>query len=483
MKWVFVPAILLTGLTAVAQPAAETMRPEVREVLDFVGDVLDGVDTYETPEAAAATPEPLTIDVRECVRRALAENAQVFSSEADVAARMAQHGQAKSLRLPQLKGQAIYRYIDGMPIDVYSSGALSFLASSIDIEAHKWQINAGFSLEQVLYAGGRIQAGIRASKLLAESEAWKREAVLAELEYQAKQAFYDALLTKALRMVAEESVATFERHLGDATQSREVGLISDFEVLRAKTELGARNADLESAKSAEKIASVNLLRILSQPQDTPVVLSGEMEWAPLTTPVDPLIAEAMTQRAELLALAKGIDGAREQVTLKKAAYKPSATAQVGWDQVAGGTTIIPEGWSFGVGVEWEIYTGGRRKNEVAEANAQLKSLEYQRTDVEHLVELDVRQAFLRVQEAIAKIKSEKGTVALGEEGLRMAQLRFQEGVGTQTETLDAELVLTGARTQLVRALRDYAVAAAALDKAVGRSWSDRPRPDAPQACD
>lgn len=483
MKPVLATICLLATCAAFAQLPAGTMNPEASEVLDIVGDVLDGVETYQTPEPAAPGREPLVIDVRECVRRALAENAQVFSSEADVAARMAQHGQAKSLRLPQLKGQAVYSYIDGMPVDLYSGGALSFLASSVDIEAHKWQINAGFSLEQVLYAGGRIQAGIRASKLLAESEAWKREAVLAELEYQAKQAFYDALLAKALRMVAEESVATFERHLGDATQSREVGLISDFEVLRAKTELGARSADLESAKSAEKIASVNLLRILAQPQDTPVALGGKMEWAPLTTPVDPLIDEAKAHRAELAALAKGIDAAREQVTLKKAAYKPSAAAQVGWEQVAGGTTIVPEGWTFGAGVEWEIYTGSRRKNEVAEANAQLKSLEYQHTDVERLVELDVRQAFLRVQEAIAKIRSEKGTVALGEEGLRMAQLRFQEGVGTQTETLDAELVLTGARTQLVRALRDYAVAAAALDKAVGRSWSDHARPDAPQACD
>jgi len=106
----------------------------------------------------------------------------------------------------------------------------------------------------------------------------------------------------------------------------------------------------------------------------------------------------------------------------------------------------------------------------------LRSLEYQREDVARLVELDVRQAALRVQESIAKIRAEKGTVALAEEGLRMAQLRFQEGVGTQVETLDAALALTGARTQLVRALRDYAVAVAALDKALGRSWGNRERP-------
>ena len=477
MKYYALLVLLVTFSAAMAQQAEDSLQPETREVFDMVNDVLVGVDTVAPPPAAPQQPEALVLDVRECVRRALAENAKVFSSEADVAAREALQGQAKSLRLPQIKGQAAYSYVDGMPVDLYNAGALSFLARSVDIEAHKWQVTAGFSLEQVLYAGGRIQAGVRASRFLAESEAWKREAVLAELEFQAKQGFYDALLAKSLRMVAEESVRTFERHVGDAKQSRDVGLISDFEVLRAETELGARRAELESARSAEVIAQVNLLRILAQPQNTPVRLGGKLEWTPLDGAVDPLVAEALAHRAELMALSKGIEAARQQVSVKKAAYKPSAGAKVGWDQVEGGTSVIPEGWTFGVGLEWEIYTGGRRKHEVAEAEAQLKSVEYQRTDVERLVELDVRQAFLRVQEAIVKIKSEKGTVALGEEGLRMAQLRFQEGVGTQTETLDAELVLTGARTQLVKALREYAVAMAALDKAVGRSWSDHPRPD------
>lgn len=466
-------AVLLPVIAAGQTPESGAPNAETAELLQIIGPVLDGVETYTSPESgAAAAPEARSLDVRQCVQIALEQNAQVLASSEEVAAREAQHGQAKSLRLPQVKGKATYAYVDGMPIDIYSTGALSFITA--DIEAHKWQINAGFTLEQVLYAGGRIQAGIRASKYLAESEAWKREAQLAEIEYQAKQAYYDALLAKALVLVARGSVATFERHLADARQSLDVGLISNFEVLRAETELGSRKADLESALGAERIAMVNLLRILSLPQDTPVTLAGQMEWSPVVASVEALIGEARANRAELLALEKGIQAAEEQIAVKRAQYKPSAAAQVGWEQVAGGTSIVPEGWTVGVGVEWELYAGGRRKHEVAEAEAMLHNVEYQKQDVERLVELDVRQAYLRVQESIAKIRSEKGTVALGEEGLRMAQLRFQEGVGTQTETLDAELVLTNARTQLVKALRDYAVAEAALEKAAGRSWAGTP---------
>lgn len=78
--------------------------------------------------------------------------------------------------------------------------------------------------------------------------------------------------------------------------------------------------------------------------------------------------------------------------------------------------------------------------------AQLRSLELQRADVDKLVELDVRQAHARANEAVARIRKDKAARALGEEGLQLAELRFQQGAGIQADTLDAELALSTAET-------------------------------------
>jgi outer membrane protein len=123
-----------------------------------------------------------------------------------------------------------------------------------------------------------------------------------------------------------------------------------------------------------------------------------------------------------------------------------------------------------VGAELEIFAGGRRIHEVAEAKAQQRSLEHQLEDVRRLIEFDVRNAYIQMEDAMARIRQEQGTVELGREGRRLAQLRFQEGVGTQTETLDAELALRNAETLLVKAIHDYAVAHASIEKAIGKSW-------------
>ena len=119
----------------------------------------------------------------------------------------------------------------------------------------------------------------------------------------------------------------------------------------------------------------------------------------------------------------------------------------------------------------DIYAGGRRKHETVESKAKVQSIEDQLKDLEGLIELDVTQAVIQIKDSLARIASENGTRKLAEEGLRLAELRFQEGVGTQSETLDAELALTNAERSLVQALRDLAVAYSSLERAIGKSWT------------
>ena len=466
--------VIVWALLALPGGAQENVTDTLDTLLEQGAQaVLDAVQTHTAETALPDSAPPMILDVRQTVTMALERNAKVLMAEEEQAVRQAQRGQATALRRPQVSTRAGYTYIDKLNQEVAGSRFASILLQTDGFAPDKGQFTTQFSIEQVLDAGGQIQAGIRASKFLEQSEAWKKQAVLDQLEYETRQAFYDCLLARALTAVAKESIGAFDRHLADVRQMLDVGMVSQFEVLRAETELGARQADLVSAQSMERIALVNLKRILTLPQDTPLELAGQLEWSPVQDDMDALIASALEQRPELRALDDGIRAAEENITVKQGQYKPKAAASAEWQSISGGGRLLPDGWRFTVGAEWDLYAGGRRKHEVNEAKAQLRNLEYQRTDVARLVEMDVRQACLRVEEAIAKIRQEKGTVALGAEGLRLAQLRFQEGVGTQVETLNAELALTQARTALVKALRDYAVAIAALDKALARGQAHR----------
>ncbi len=435
-------------------------------------DVLKGMEAYWAEEAAAEVlADALPLDVHTCVELALSQNAQVLVAQDEVNAAKEKIGQARSQLLPQVKGQVSYVYIDGLKTASMSGVLGSVLGSTFSsFQGKKEQRQDTITISQTLFAGGQILAATKASRFLAESQEWQKQAKLNDLEFQAKQSYYGCLLARAMVRVAEESVVTFKHHQNDAQQMLDVGLISNFEVLRAKTEVGSREADLVAAKNAVRLAVVNLRRILALPEEKPIRIAGKLEWTPSVGAVNELVAQAQEDRPEILALEKGIKAAQQNVKRVKGEYLPKAGATATWTNIDGSGSITPEGWTFGLGAQMDFYAGGRRKHELAEARDRQQSVEHQLEDVRRLIELDVRNAYIQMEDAAARIRQEQGTVELGREGRRLAQLRFQEGVGTQSEMLDAELALTNAETMLVKAIHDYALAHAAIEKAVGKSW-------------
>ena len=525
--------ILMTGLVAAwaaAAPAQDAESPGTRaagqsSVLKGANDILDAVDGLEEylakqqdEEEARIQGEARVLTARQCVELAFAQNARVLVADANVDAARARIGQSRSQWFPQIKASTAFTHTEmntpemnkyagmfntlsgggtglslqnmyganllgGDALSLLSLPAINFsgaamlyniasaeLLPSPDIYPDDDLRTDSFSLNQIIYAGGQISAATKAAKFLAQSEEWQKEVTLAQLEYEAKHAFYDALLTGALVRVAEDSVRTFERTRRDAQYLFDAGVITNFEVLRAQTELNARQADLVSARNAARLAKANLRRILGLPQNTAVRVDPDLDWLPFTPELDELVARAMRSRPEIQAMMKGIEAARQNVRRTRGQYLPRVGANAEYAATHGGGPTIPDGWQISVAGEIDLFTGGRRRYDTKEAQAVLRSREHQLADLERLVELDVNQAHIQIQDAMAQIQSQRGTVELAREGMRLAELRFKENVGTQAETLDAELALTGAETHLVQALRDYAVAHAALDRATGQSW-------------
>jgi outer membrane protein TolC len=459
-----------TAASTTTVPAAKTASNEP-SLEPLTEDVLKGMETYWTEEAGEAQEGAVSLDVHTCVQMALTQNAQVLVAQDDVDAAREKVGQAASAMKPKVTGKVTYAYIDGL--NSYNpSGVLGAILGDMvsTLQGEKTQRTDSVSVEQTLFAGGQIIAATKASRFLAQSQEWKKQATLNDLELQAKQGYYACLLARAIKRVAEESVVTFKRHQADAQQMLDVGMISNFEVLRAKTEVGSREADLVAAKNAVRLAVVNLRRVLALPEDKPIRLTGKLEWTPNDTTVDDLVKKAIENRPEILALQKALDAADQNIKRVKGEYLPAAAASASWNSIDGNGEASPEGWTVGVGAQMDFYAGGKRKHEMGEAKAQKSGIEHQLEDVRRLIELDVRNAFIQMEDAAARIRQEQGTVELGREGRRLAQLRFQEGVGTQSETLDAELALTNSETMLVKAIHDYASAHASLEKAIGKSW-------------
>lgn len=466
MRSALILTLLPVLLLSTAALADEDPSGALDQLLGNVGPLLEASGAYHTPEGSVDAPETLALDLARCVDLAIAQNAQVLVADTEVALRESQTGQAQARRRPEVKAQWAYTYVDGLDQEI-GRPVVQRLIGVDGYAPDKGTITTGLTVTQVLYAGGQIDAAIKASQYLAASESWRAEAVRAEIAYQARTAYHDALLAHAIVHVATEALTVFERHLADTEALESEGVVTPFEVRRAQTEVGARRADLASAEAAAQLADLNIRRLLALPDDQPLTYDRDLPHDVVSNPAADLKMRAKEQRPELRALADALAASHQQARAVKGKYLPQAAASVSWVNVDHGGQVLPDGWQVSVGAQWDLYLGGQRKHEQGEVRARTSGLKLQHADLERLVALDVEQALIRLHEGTVAMKTGQENVGLAAESVRLAKLRYQEGFGTQTEIIDSALVHTQAKTTLVQAIHDYYVAYASLQKALG----------------
>jgi outer membrane protein TolC len=127
------------------------------------------------------------------------------------------------------------------------------------------------------------------------------------------------------------------------------------------------------------------------------------------------------------------------------------------------------GWFGGAQMNWEIFDGFYTKGRIDQAKAQQRRAEVDLDDSSRRIELEVRTAYSNFIEAREVLESQQKVQEQAEEALRLATVRSEAGTGTQLDVLNAQTSLTEARTTQIQALRDYVVARARMERAMGQN--------------
>src|SRR5260370_13310156 len=152
------------------------------------------------------------------------------------------------------------------------------------------------------------------------------------------------------------------------------------DVLNARAETSQAAFDLESADGDEKIARVTLTEALGVEPSPNLTVDGQKNTPlpdALTMPIDALIERAMADRPELMAQAAEIRAADDAIRSAKSEYLPKVLLSANAAQTSIWPTVdygqlgnaSQATWSAILSVEWRLFDGGARKNELALAQS------------------------------------------------------------------------------------------------------------------
>ncbi len=413
---------------------------------------------------------PRKIDLKEALRLAWKANPTLQISRAEEIIAGEEVVRARSRFLPQVRTEVSHTVYDN-PVKVQVRGLETPIGPAPRVTTSFPMTNRNFwssrtAVEQTIFdlaSISRYQAAVLGKTATRLDTAQVRDNIFLSV----CQGYFRVLRAEKLVTVAEQEVRQLTEHLRDARNLYEFGVVTYNDVLQAEVALSAAQQRLITAQNDVINLRAALNKLMGLPVAAPISLEEENKLVAPALSLEEASETALKQRSDLRAAKNRIEQGEKNVIQAKSGYYPRLFAQAGHIFQQNDSWLHDHQYFAILGLEWSLFSGFDTRAQVSQARQRLEQLRLQKQDLTEQIRLEVQTAYLGLKETAERIRVTQKAVAQGEENLRLNQERYKEQVGTATDVIDAQTLLTKARVNYFNAHYDHQMAKAQMLWAVG----------------
>ncbi|WP_196593094.1 TolC family protein [Pectinatus sottacetonis] len=395
------------------------------------------------------------MSLEESITEALSNNHSIKQSEADLEKAKAVLGEAKGNKGLKLTWEGTANKVGGHYYNQY------------DIDHSYGNV---LSASIPVYTGGALENQYKSADLGVEISALTLENEKQTIQLQTIQDYYKILDCQNIKKVRQSAVTQYSEHEKVAMAKYNAGVVPKSDLLRAQVNLADAKQNLITAENDLQIAVTDFNKLIGQNVLTDVEPSDNyLTNTEYPNTLQKCMDTALQNRPDGLAAQKAVLQAQKSVKSAKAGYLPQVSI-VAQKDIAGNSMFDDDQTdksAIGVQADWTIFDSSVTKSQVKQAEATVIHAQQGVAETNDQILLDVRQAYLSMEAAKRNIETTKIAVAQAAEDNRIAQVRYQAGVGTNSDRLDSIVDYVTAQMNYNQALYDYTISRAALNKAMG----------------
>lgn len=416
-----------------------------------------------SPSLLKANPEegPVTLSsLKETTLLAFQNNLGIQIQEKEVAASRAAIMQAKSAILPQVGFQAGYTYNEKVP------------PPENIFTGYKNDNILGLTASQIIYDGGASIASIKQAQLnLKVSE----QTLLAEklsVEFETKRLYYGLLLAYETERITQELFDQAQVHYEDVKRKFEQGTSSKFDVLQSSVQVSKVMPELVKAKNAVDLIKADLKKLLRIKMEDPLEVKDQLTYTAVEIDEPEFLKLAYLYQPQMNIRALGIDINKWAIKLARSSNLPQINANADYNyrsnDLGNMFNSSQRNWGAGLTLRVPLFDGFSSKAKVDAARARYEESRLQKEDVGDQIAVDIRQACLDLRQSQAIIDYTKDNIGEAKEALKIAEISYDNGEGTNLDILDAQVSLSQVEQNLASGIYDYLMANAFLNKTIGK---------------
>jgi outer membrane protein TolC len=279
--------------------------------------------------------------------------------------------------------------------------------------------------------------------------------------------YFDLLEAERMVGVAQKEAERLEAHLKVAQSLYAEGVITKNDLLQAEVMLSDARQRLLTIKNRRATSTSKLNTILARPITTEIQVVDVTTDIPEDMELERAWEISAQERNEIKILNHELRILSLQETVLKSEYYPQLFARGGYNFTEN-RYQFPEGnWSFILGMNIDLFSGGSTRAEVSKILYQRDQLQEEKSKLMDDITFEVEKSYLDLKNATEKIQVTKDSVDQAEENLRINKIRYEEGIGTSTDVVDAITLLAKAETNYYRAVYELKRGHAGLLYAMG----------------
>ncbi|MFH2092023.1 MAG: TolC family protein [Pseudomonadota bacterium] len=325
-----------------------------------------------------------------------------------------------------------------------------------------------------VYDRGQTWYGIDQARLNQEAATLLADRTRQQVIAGTITAYIGVLLAMENQAVLDQVVETARSHLKLIQSRYDGGFVAKSDLLRAQVHIADLEQQVAEAKSQVDISKCWLAVAMGVVGMDEYILSTPLKSEDLILGnLDSWISKALTNRPDLKHLTLQKNMAQKEIEKSQSSRNPSFNLTGNYEINTEDFHDQGNNYTIGAALSVPLFTGGRISSSIREARIHLQQVEAMLKGLDQQICGETRQAFFNARSAWERIKVATAVVSQSKEALRIVKNRYNSGLFTITDLLDAEAMVQKSLTNQLKAVHDYKAAKTRLELAAGtieRAW-------------
>jgi outer membrane protein len=324
-----------------------------------------------------------------------------------------------------------------------------------------------------LYTGKMLENNLKLTRLQLDIAKEERRKAKQQLTYDVKEAYYSVWLAEQILQVQQASLRNLDQHVVRVQSRYKSEYASRLEVFRAQVQRDTLKPKVINAQNQLALAKLRLATLIGYPQERPYQVQYDADQLQMLDSVTRSITltmnEAWQNRSEMRQTRKMAEVNQVLTAMNKASYQPNVALNAGYGMVKKDlfTDDDYSAWMLTISVGGKIYDRSiQAKIEQSRDKEDLTGIQEAR--LKDMIRLEAEQSFQNLQSGIENTRAARTSIDLARETLRMMQIRFDNGMATTMDIMDAQLALDQALNGYYQGIVSYLIAEARIDLVLGR---------------